>query len=368
MGDGGIPDLHLWRGGLLDGLGRAAGLVRGRPGDSLRLAAALVAVAWLPFAVLAVLGRLGAGQWDPLALDVKAHVRWLVTIPLLAAGEWIMDDRVVFTVRYLRESGLVAKPSAAALAHAESETARWCNSWLLEAALLVLAVVPGVSQLALARTPASWWYALVGLPLARFILLRWLQRWLLWTALVARLSRLELTLIGLHPDRAGGLGNLTLPSRALALPFLALGTLVAASLGTRMLAGVAFERNLPAILGYMGLCLAVAVLPLVFFVPALARAKRQALVEYGSLACTYVQGFEERWLRNRAADPLGSADIQSLNDLGGSYAVIDQMRLLPFSPRFVVELAAFALAPMVPLYLASVSIDEVAARLLRIIF
>ena len=61
------------------------------------------------------------------------------------------------------------------------------------------------------------------------------------------------------------------------------------------------------------------------------------LREYGVLAQRYVREFEAltKWLPRRRSPPdeplLGSADIQSLADLGNSYSVINDMRLMPFT-------------------------------------
>ena len=51
--------------------------------------------------------------------------------------------------------------------------------------------------------------------------------------------------------------------------------------------------------------------------------------EYGTLAQTYVREFDRKWLRGGAPpdEPfVGSADIQSLADLGNSFEVVKDMR------------------------------------------
>ena len=61
--------------------------------------------------------------------------------------------------------------------------------------------------------------------------------------------------------------------------------------------------------------------PLPVFVAPLAAAKRAALRDYGHLARRYVDEFDDKWLLGWAPkdEPLvGSADIQSLADLGNS--------------------------------------------------
>ena len=64
--------------------------------------------------------------------------------------------------------------------------------------------------------------------------------------------------------------------------------------------------------------------PLMVFAPQLARARRTGLREYGTLAQGYVRDFDAKWVRGGGGDDepmLGSGDIQSLADLGNSFAV-----------------------------------------------
>ena len=92
--------------------------------------------------------------------------------------------------------------------------------------------------------------------------------------------------------------------------------------------------------------------PLLVFSPKLAAAKRAGLREYGTLAQRYVREFDHKWLRGGAPadEPLiGSADIQSLADLGNSFEVVKDMRLVPFTLRTVLQLAVVTLLPVAPL-------------------
>jgi hypothetical protein len=63
--------------------------------------------------------------------------------------------------------------------------------------------------------------------------------------------------------------------------------------------------------------------PLIMFTPRMAFAKRKGLADYGLLASRYVGGFEQKWIVGSAAEGdkvRGTRDIQSLADLGNSYA------------------------------------------------
>jgi hypothetical protein len=110
--------------------------------------------------------------------------------------------------------------------------------------------------------------------------------------------------------------------------------------------------------------------PLCVFAPRLAQAKRQGLLEYGALASRYVEGFDQKWLRGGAPPDeqlVGSGDIQSLNDLAGSFEVVNSMRPFPFGKTVVLQTAIAALVPVLPLTLTMISLEEIVKRLLAIL-
>jgi hypothetical protein len=110
---------------------------------------------------------------------------------------------------------------------------------------------------------------------------------------------------------------------------------------------------------------------LLVFLPQLAAAKRKGLREYGSLAQRYAREFDHKWLRGGAPEDeplMGSADIQSLADLGNSYGVVKEMRLVPFTMPTVLQLAITTLLPVGPLLLTMIPLEELLERMLKIIF
>jgi hypothetical protein len=111
--------------------------------------------------------------------------------------------------------------------------------------------------------------------------------------------------------------------------------------------------------------------PLLVFAPQLAQAKRKGLREYGTLAQRYVGEFDRKWLRGGApADEpfVGSADIQSLADLGNSYEVVRTMRTAPITRDAVIGLSAATLVPIVPLLLTMMPLEELLKKLFAILF
>jgi hypothetical protein len=94
------------------------------------------------------------------------------------------------------------------------------------------------------------------------------------------------------------------------------------------------------------------------------------LADYGLLAQRYVEGFRDKWIPSngiKSDELLGTGDIQSLADLGNSYTVVQEMRLVPFSLKDVSRLAAVTAAPMVPLLLLVWSPEEVIMQVIKVV-
>ena len=111
--------------------------------------------------------------------------------------------------------------------------------------------------------------------------------------------------------------------------------------------------------------------PFCVFASQLAAVKRTGLREYGTLAERYVREFDEKWLRGGAPDGeslVGSGDIQSLADLGNSFEIVRTMHIAPFTKETILQLAAATVAPVVPLLLTMMPLEELLKKLLGILF
>jgi len=64
---------------------------------------------------------------------------------------------------------------------------------------------------------------------------------------------------------------------------------------------------------------------------------------------------------------VGSADIQSLADLGNSFEVVQTMRLVPVTRDTIISIAVATLLPIVPLALTMMPLEELLKRLLGIL-
>ena len=386
-------DFSLVLGGPLYQLVRKAHL----SGDHLALVRRRVVTislfAWLPLLIMAALsGRAwGTAVKVPFVMDIEVHTRFLVALPLLIVAELVVNQRMRPVVRHFLGRNLIAASSLPRFGEVLASTMRLRNSVVIELALIafvylvgVLYVFPQYTALKTATwyaapvegggsrlSVAGWWFAYVSLPLFQFILLRWYFRIFLWIRFLWLVLRCELSLVATHPDRAGGLGFLTDVVLAFAPILAAHGALLAGFIANRILFLGAtlpdFKVHIAAMVVYL---LLLVLGPLLLLAPHLAAARRLGLAEYGTLAERYVRAFDQKWLRGGApADEafLGSADIQSLADLGNSMDVIREMRAIPITRTMVVELAVVTLLPVAPLLLTMVSLEELLKKLLQIV-
>jgi hypothetical protein len=185
-------------------------------------------------------------------------------------------------------------------------------------------------------------------------------------------SRLNLHLTAAHPDRAGGIGFLGKSSYGFAPILFAQCALLAAWIASQVLyegrSLLSFKMEAAGFIGFFVLSI---LAPLVMFTPRLERTKRKGRAEYGLLANQYVFGFEEKWIRRNfleVSELLGTGDIQSLADLGNSYSVVREMRIVPFALEDLTLLAAVTAVPLLPVALTVVSLEELLIRLAKVIF
>jgi hypothetical protein len=185
-------------------------------------------------------------------------------------------------------------------------------------------------------------------------------------------SRIELSLVPTHPDRVGGLGFLANTVFAFMPLAVAHGALLAGLIANRIFyvgaALPAFKVEI-AILVVFLVCLVLG--PFLVFTPQLAQAKRIGNREYGALAARYVREFDAKWVRGGAPadEPLvGSGDIQSLADLANSFEVVRTMQLAPITRDALLRLVAATLAPLVPLLLTMMPLEELLKKLFGILF
>jgi hypothetical protein len=387
------PDFSLVLGGPLYQLLRRAHM----SGDALELvrrrAILMGLFAWLPLLLLSALeGRaLGERVAVPFLRDLEVHVRFLVALPLFVVAELVVHDRMRFVVRQFLERKLVPASASKRFEAAVAAAFRLRNSVLAELLLIAVVYVVGVwlvwreyltldtptwyalpEGAGMTFTLSGIWFGYVSLPLFQFLMLRWYYRIFIWARFLWQVSRIDLNLVPTHPDRVGGLGFLSNTAYAFVPLAAAHGAMLAGLIANRIFyarAGLLDFKAEVALVVAVLLCMVFG--PLLAFAPQLAQAKRRGNREYGTLAQRYVSEFDAKWLRGGAAPDerlVGSGDIQSLADLGNSFEVVRSMRIAPVTRDAVVQVAAATLAPVVPLGLTMMSLEELLKSLFGILF
>jgi len=351
-----------------------------------------VVVAWVPLLLLTAWeGTLWGNGKVPFLIDVNIHVRLLLALPLLLLAEVALHPRMISLTRLFVDRGLVPPSKQQQFGDAVRSARRLRDSVATEA--MLLAIVYGAALIMAMRhyevlgvgtwygepvperlhpTWSGWWFGFVSLPILQFLLLRWYFRIFIWLRFLWRVSKIDLRILPIHPDSCGGLGFLAELSVAFVPLLIAQGVMVSGSLANEIFFnGRKLTDFGPEIVALIVAMTAAVIGPTVVFSPRLARVKRAGFRDYGNLAQRYASEFDRKWIQGGATpdEPLvGSADIQSLADLAGSYEGIVKMRPVPFSLRTVIVLALTAVLPIAPLVLTMVSLPELLERILKVVF
>lgn len=385
-------DISLFSGGLVRRLIRRAGLDR-RAHLRVRILSIFLApvVAWVPLLLLAAAGGtlLPKSVGNPFLLDVGVHVRLLIVLPLLILAGLVAEQRIRPTIQQFVSRGMIPDDKMDDFKSTVASTFRLGDSMVADIAIIafIYAVVTPVFWRTHAAPTASWydsvpgqgvtptlaglWFLYVSLPIFQFLLLRWYYRLFIWTRFLGRTANLNLRLVPTHPDRLGGLGFLILATQGLALFAMAHGALLAGWLANRVLvrkeALTEFKGEIVLVVGFV---LCITILPLLAYMRPLLLTKRSGTFEYGALAAMYAKDFDDKWIRSggKADEPLiGSADIQSMADMGGTYELVSSMRSTPISVQLIISIAIATLLPVAPLLLTVMPLEQLLKKLVGIL-
>lgn len=345
----------------------------------------LICVTYVPMLILAFLQ---GTAWNPslkvsFITDIEEGVRFLLVAPLLIAAEpfiqpWLSEVAKHARERLIDKDAIVPfnklvvdakKLQDSSLMEILLFAGTFCWQWfefhaLADATALTWRTVPLTGE----PSMALLWYAYFAKPLFRFLLLRWLWRYLIWSVFLCRLSRLKLNLVPTHPDRHGGLEFIAAGQTRFAVLALALGLMAAAIVGNDIVyEGKQLFSYEYEILGIVALVQTIFLTPLLVFSGKLLNLKRTGLFEYGTLADEYAKSFHQRWIRNHGDNEtlLGTSDIQSLADLDHSFEIVQQLKLCLIGKEIILTFAAATLIPFAPLLLTIYPFNELLNHLVK---
>ncbi len=215
---GGNDEVSLVRGGPFYRAQEAARLIAPDRWNLGRRVIFAIAVGWLPLVLLTLL-------FNPRAVvglltDYPINARMLIGVPVLLAGQVVMENAFRSIVRHIRDTALLRPSDRESLEQSVGRLIRLRDSVIPEL-IIVLAVYLRVAEIvqthltfarpwSLAETTsgahlsaAGWYYILASQLLYLFLLGISVWKWFLWTLFLFKLSKLNKQLAPTHPDLHG---------------------------------------------------------------------------------------------------------------------------------------------------------------------
>jgi hypothetical protein len=383
-------ELVLTEGGPTYRIEKRLGTVQENTPRIVRRALFSICLTWLVLLVLAAIQGFATGHRVevPFLSDFAVHARFLFAVPILLLAETIVGPRIAEAARHFVTSGVVVERDYGKFDTAVAQGLAWRDSTGAEVVFALFAYAITAVNLRLTSvhvstwsalrtgsgvslTWAGWWLALFCIPLFQFLTLRWLWRLFLWGQFLWRMNKLNLQLTPIHPDEAAGLAFVGEAQRFYGVILIAYSVAVAGVLANGVLYDkIPLAHFAAAIAVYVIAAVLFILIPLFVFAPILFKTKISGLAKYGTLATEYTQSFQQKWIvdrRNQQEVLLGTADIQSLADLGNSFAFVEKMKLLPMGSRTPIHLALAGLIPMTPLLLTVMPLKDILEFLLKVV-
>lgn len=360
--------------------------------DSMRKGLFFFSITWVPLLILSLFEGtiIGKSVQIPLLFDFVVYVKFFVSLPILIFADRFINFQTSTSINHFLNSEIITESNFEQFEGYFRKYSDLQNSRKLELLVLFLAFVNIVLfRFFFAsfgrntsweiptgnpddRTIAGYYYILICLPIWQFFVFKLLLRFFIWSWFLWKVSRMKLNLNASDPDTAGGLAFLGTAQIA----FFILGFAQAASFSAEIAnksvyGGVPIDDFTKTIAISVVAVTMFYLFPLFFFMRKLATLKLEGMLEYGVLAHKYSELFYQKWIINKdetKEELLGTGDIQSLADIGGSYERISDMRIVPLDLRLVLIMIFLIVAPFLPLTLLKIPPNEIFKALVGFFF
>lgn len=382
-----VKNFSIVLGGFVYDLLLRFGIVRIGLPNPLRRIIAAVALTWLPLLLLSLKDGIAFGHQVkvPLLYDFSIYGRFFLGLPLLLYAETVIDPAIRLALQEFLDARIVPDGELPKFEDVLRRTQRLRDSRIPEVILLISAffpvflfrqewVAPVVSNwhtIGRGLTAAGWCFAIFSSALLRFLIYRWLFRYIVWAVLLWRIGRLRLVLMPTHPDHAAGLGFLTMSQKHFGILFCALACVFAGVVANGIVhEGSPLSSFKMLMIGFVVLSVIIGLLPLTMLAPKLMQVRKEGHLEYGRLAHAYTKSFDRKWVHYAERPPeelLGSSDIQSLADIGNSFGFVESMRIAPINKRLMLQLGAQAALPLIPLIIFGTPTGELVRAIMKMV-
>lgn len=358
------------------------------------LALMAIGITWLPLVVLSAMdGKLFSGTGLPFLKDIAIQGRILIGIPMLILIRPFVYRRIPRVLKYITEVIIALEERDKFITGALNRAKKSTDAGWSEIVILLIVIAFAVSPTAQITTfisehqSASWLFdentgnsilskagnyaQYLSKPVFQFLLLRWLWRYLVWIALVFRISKMNLVLKPTHPDGSGGISIIFLAQRNFILLFVVCG-MVISTVMINLFNGkmITFEAIRIEILGYIIFCIILLLFPLVFFTRKLVRTKYEGQLELSEAATNLSQRYEEEWV-----NPMGkekriaenTVDPSMQVDYSGVYILLQELRIIPVRLGDLMIMAISLFIPFIPIFFIQFSVVELLQKLVGLL-
>ena len=355
-----------------------------------RLAIAALCITWLPLVVLTAMeGTLFSGTQLPFLSDVAMQARVLVALPMLILIKSTIEDRVSAVLRYILETLVTAEQRAIIVDTTLMKARKLTSSTLTELLLLLGVIIATISLVkggvygGLEKGTTSWmttpqgsdpglstagyWAVLISIPVFQFLFASWVWRYIVWILLLFQLSKVHLNLLPTHADRAGGLGMIMLAQKSFNLLFVVSAIVISGQFIVELIKHPdQFEAIRNEVIGYILVCIAFVLIPLLFFSGKLLRVKNNGLHQLSVLAASLSHKFEREWINDSPVEDRieeSKSDPSLLYDYAGMYEQLQKLRVVPVALNDITGLALALLVPFIPILFVHFSVGELLQRI-----
>lgn len=381
-GDHEAPQFSLVVGGPFNGVLIRLGLTGTDQLPTQRAAIGLALLAWLLPALLAAAQSIidsSFSGWGYFT-DSTVYTRYLVAIWAMLATERYADGRLLMLAHQFHNARLLPEDSLPAFNSALAVADRRSSSWRAELVILAVAVIwsTATTRYAVELAGSSWegtvaaggvvlsWAGetarFLSNPFFLFLVLRWIWRFLVWTELLYRISRLPLRLMPLHSDRSAGLGFLAIYPSVFSGFVFALSCVVASSMLKELdLAQYSPTTVWIALTVWLAIILILFLGPLLVFARPLIAVREQALRDYGRLANQHHVAFYRKWIvgERSGEDLMGASDLSATSGLNSNLQAVRALYVVPVDRAAVVQLIIAAGVPLLAVVIREVPLADI---------
>ena len=340
------------------------------------------ALTWLPLLIISLIQNTAFNPdiTLPFLKDYESYVRFLIAIPAIFIAEKFINLQTSSSLVHFVESGIIAENNVGEYETLLNKYRRLSESKSLQVVIFIFSTLniflvktfwgslsdfsswkfDAVSD---SITAAGYWYTFISLPVIKYLIFRLFCKFLFWSWVLRKISKMDLNLIAIDPDKSGGLGFLGIVQSSFGFLGFAQAAIASAEVANKVIySGVPLEDYRFSLIVIPAVVI-IYLSPLLYFSSKLGKLKLKGIMIYSTLTHKYSNLFEDKWIiGNNIKDDesiLSSGAVQSLAHIGAAYEVVENIRVLPITLNIFLFMLIMIALPFIPLLFLKFNIVEI---------